>query len=98
MFSTPCVTGLALVYVGICMFSGLKDLDWKDWVAVGSTFLTVLFMTVSYSISDGIAAGFLFYTVMTAVSGKFTKKDITVAACTVAFVAIFVMKYVTGIF
>ena len=98
MFSTPCVTGLALVYVGICMFSGLKDLDWKDWVAVGSTFLTVRFMTVSYSISDGIAAGFLFYTVLTAVSGKFTKKDITVAACTVAFVAIFVMKYLTGIF
>ncbi len=98
MFSTPCVTGLALVYVGICMFSGLKDLDWKDWISVGSTFLTVLFMTVTYSISDGIAAGFLFYTVMTLASGKFTKKDITVACCTLAFVAIFVMKYVTGIF
>lgn len=95
MFSTPAVTGLALVYVGVCMFSGLKDLDWHDWIAVGSGFLTVLFMTVSYSISDGIAAGFLFYSVMKAASGKFKKSDIVVAGCALAFVILFIVKYAT---
>ena len=97
MFSTSAVTGLALVYVGICMFSGLKNLEWHDWVSVGSGFLTVLFMTVSYSISDGIAAGFLFYTVMKLASGQFKKADLVVACCAIAFVALFIVKYATHI-
>ena len=97
MFSTSAVTGLALVYVGICMFSGLKNLEWHDWVSVGSGFLTVLFMTVSYSISDGIAAGFLFYTVMKLASGQFKKADLVVACCAIAFVVLFIVKYATHI-
>ena len=92
MFSSSSVTGLALVYVGVCMFKNLEKLEWKDWVAVGSGFFTVLVMTISYSISDGIAFGFITYTVMTLASGKFKKSDITVACCSLAFIAIYIVK------
>ena len=96
-FSTSAVTGLALVYVGICMFKNLEHLEWKDWVAVGSGFITVIVMCVAYSISDGIAWGFIAYTIMTLVSGRFKKDDIAVAACSAAFLAIYIVKYATGI-
>ncbi len=96
-FSSSAVTGLALVYVGICMFKNLEHLEWKDWVAVGSGFLTVIVMCVSYSISDGIAWGFIAYTVMTLCAGRFKKSDIAVAACSAAFLAIYIVKYATGL-
>ncbi len=96
-FSTSAVTGLALVYVGICMFKNLEHLEWKDWIAVGSGFITVIVMCVAYSISDGIAWGFITYTIMTLVAGRFKKSDIAVAACSAAFLAIYIVKYATGI-
>ncbi len=92
MFSSSSVTGLALVYVGVCMFKNLEKLEWKDWIAVGSGFFTVLVMTISYSISDGIAFGFIIYTIMTLASGRFKKQDIAVACCSLAFIAIYIMK------
>ncbi len=97
MFSSSSVTGLALVYVGVCMFKNLEKLEWKDWIAVGSGFFTVLVMTISYSISDGIAWGFITYSIMTLAGGKFKKSDITVACCSVAFLAIYIMKAVLKI-
>ena len=92
MFSSSSVTGLALVYVGVCMFKNLEKLEWHDWIAVGSGFFTVLVMTISYSISDGIAFGFITYTIMTLAAGKFKKSDITVACCSLAFIAIYITK------
>lgn len=97
MFSSSAVTGLALVYVGICMFKNLEKIEWKDWIAVASGFVTCLMMCVAYSISDGIAWGFITYTLMTLVSGKFKKSDITVACVSVAFIAIYIVKYATGL-
>lgn len=96
-FSSSAVTGLALVYVGICMFKNLESLEWKNWIAVGSGFITVIVMCVAYSISDGIAFGFLSYTIMTLCAGKFKKSDIAVASCAAAFLAIYIVKYATGI-
>ena len=95
MFSSSAVTGLALVYVGVCMFKSLESIEWNDWVTVVSSFLTVIMMCVAYSITDGIAVGFFSYTILTAVSGRFKKTDIPVAVCTVAFIAIYAIKVAT---
>jgi AGZA family xanthine/uracil permease-like MFS transporter len=97
MFSSTAVTGLALVYVGVCMFKNLEKLEWHDWVAVTSGFFTVIIMCLSYSISDGIAWGFIMYTVLTLASGKFKKSDVTVACCAAAFVVLYIVKYATGL-
>jgi len=96
-FSCNSVTGLALIYVGVCMFKNLERLEWKDWIAVASGFITVIVMCVAYSISDGIAWGFITYTAMTLCAGRFKKDDIAVAACSVAFLAIYIVKYATHI-
>ncbi len=104
MFSTPAVTGLALVYVGVCMFTNLAKLDWSDWVFVGSGFATTLIMCVGYSISDGIAAGFIVYTVMRLFSGKWKLRgkdgqpsDLPIAIIAVAFIVLAIVLYATRI-
>ncbi len=104
MFSTPAVTGLALVYVGVCMFTNLAKLDWGDWVFVGSGFMTTLFMCVAYSISDGIAAGFITYTVMRLFSGKWKLRgkdgepsDLPVTIIAVAFIVLLIVLYAARI-
>lgn len=59
---TSAVTAPALVVVGILMAQQLKGIDWDNFVYAASGFMTVLFMILTYSISDGIAIGFMTYT------------------------------------
>lgn len=60
---TSAVTAPALVVVGILMSAQLKGIDWEDFATSVSSFLCITFMILTYSISNGIAFGFLAYTV-----------------------------------
>lgn len=62
---TPSVTAAALVIVGILMVGHLKDVNWDNPVIAASIFMTVIMMILSYSISIGIAWGFVTYAVAT---------------------------------
>ncbi len=57
-------TAPALIIVGIMMMAALKDIDWADFGAAVPAFLTIAFMAFSYSISNGIAIGFILYCVV----------------------------------
>ena len=91
------VPNIALIYVGICMFMNLKELDWHDWVAIASGFMTIIMMICTASISDGIAFGFISYTVCTLAAGRYSKKDIPVTVLAAAFCALYIMEFATGI-
>lgn len=67
------VTAMALIMVGALMIRQLKDLDWNDQTVVIPTFLTIIFMVLSYSIAEGIAIGFIFYPI-TMIAAKRTKE------------------------
>ena len=60
---TNAVTAPALVVVGILMSAQLGGIDWNDFPIAASSFMVVTFMILSYSISNGIAIGFIVYTV-----------------------------------
>lgn len=96
-FSTSAVTSLALVYVGIAMFKNLEKIEWQDPIALASGFLTILVMIITYSISDGIAAGFISYSLMRVVSLTFSKNDVPIAVCSLFMIGIYIMQYSTGI-
>lgn len=54
-------TAAALIYVGVLMLAGVKDIDWID-VEIGvPAFLTIAVMAFSYSISNGIGFGVISY-------------------------------------
>ncbi|MEC9484701.1 MAG: NCS2 family permease [Candidatus Izemoplasma sp.] len=58
------VTAMALVLVGALMVRQFKDIDWSDKAIVIPSFLTVIFMILTYSIAQGIAVGFIFYPII----------------------------------
>lgn len=54
-------TAPALVMVGVMMLSSFKDIKWTEMSEAIPAFFAGIFMALCYSISYGIAAGFIFY-------------------------------------
>ena len=63
-------TAPILIIVGVMMLSNLKSVDWEDLSEAIPAFFTSIFMGFSYSITYGIAAGFLTYTLVKIVKGQ----------------------------
>ncbi len=60
----------ALVLVGFLMMQQVKNIDWDDVEIAIPAFLTIVLMPFTYSISVGIGAGFIAYTLIKVVRGK----------------------------
>lgn len=69
LFTSP-VTCAALVIVGILMIGQLKEVEWDNIIVASSVFMTIVMMILTYSISLGIAWGFVVYAVASIASGK----------------------------
>ena len=69
LFTSP-VTCAALVIVGVLMITQLKDVEWDNIIVAASVFMTIIMMILTYSISLGIAWGFVVYAVASLASGK----------------------------
>ncbi|MGT2803034.1 putative MFS transporter, AGZA family, xanthine/uracil permease [Streptococcus henryi] len=63
-------TAPILIIVGVMMLSNLKNIKWDDMAEAVPAFFTSIFMGFSYSITYGIAAGFLTYTLVKVVKGE----------------------------
>ncbi|PZO95641.1 MAG: guanine permease [Streptococcus pyogenes] len=63
-------TAPVLIVVGIMMLSHLKSIHWDNIVEAIPAFFTSLFMAFTYSITYGIAAGFLTYTLVKVIKGQ----------------------------
>ncbi|MFK4853135.1 NCS2 family permease [Microbacterium sp. ZW T6_19] len=77
MFFTPltslvpsAVAAAALVLVGAMMLSQIKNIDLSDFRVLLPVFLTVTVMPMTYSIANGIGAGFVSWIVVNALSGR----------------------------
>ena len=82
---TSSVTAAALLIVGVLMMTQLKDVQWDNVVVVSSVFMTIIMMVLSYSISLGIAWGFLTYAVTTIATGKFREMSGGIYALVIVF-------------
>lgn len=63
-------TAPVLIIVGVLMMANVVNIEWNDFEVALPAFLTIACMPFAYSIADGIAAGFLFYTINKLVRGK----------------------------
>jgi len=66
----PAVTAPALVVVGFFMTGSLKRIDWHDPSEGLPAFLTVILMPLTFSISTGLAAGFVSFSLLKLVRGE----------------------------
>lgn len=81
-----CATAPALIYVGVLMLKGFAKVDMSDISEAVPSFLALIMMPLTYSISNGIAMGAISYAIIRLCTGKYTKKDIIVTVIGVLFV------------
>ena len=82
-------TSAALIYVGILMLQGLKNIDFEDIDQIVPVFIMLLAMPISGSIGHGIGLAMICYTVIKVFSGK--AKD--VSALTYVISLLFLIKF-----
>lgn len=87
------ITALALVAVGAAMFNSLKDLDWTDKISIIACFITILFMVLTSSISDGIGIGFISYVIMMVASGKYKKVSLLMYIISFLFIINYIIAF-----
>jgi AGZA family xanthine/uracil permease-like MFS transporter len=80
-------TAPALIIVGFMMLSSAADIDWSDASEAVPAFLAIAVMPFSYSISDGIMAGVIAYTLINLLAGKTRKIHWIMYVLTALFVA-----------
>jgi AGZA family xanthine/uracil permease-like MFS transporter len=97
LFCTPIVnfvptaaTAPVLIIVGILMCAALKDIEWDNIEFAVPAFFTVVGMPFFYSITDGIAFGFISYVIVMLARGKVKK----VHPLMYVIVALFLLMYV----
>ena len=79
-----------LVVVGILMFTELGNINFQgnDLAITSSAFLIVIMMPLTYSITNGFAAGFVVYTTLKLLKGEF--KDINLGLITITLISLLV--------
>ncbi|EAN0552252.1 NCS2 family permease [Salmonella enterica subsp. enterica serovar Enteritidis] len=86
----PYAAAGALIYVGVLMTSSLARVNWQDLTESVPAFITAVMMPFSFSITEGIALGFISYCVMKIGTGRL--RDLS--PCVVIVVLLFVLKIV----
>ncbi|EAN4471340.1 NCS2 family permease [Salmonella enterica] len=86
----PYAAAGALLYVGVLMTSSLARVNWQDLTESVPAFITAVMMPFSFSITEGIALGFISYCVMKIGTGRL--RDLS--PCVVIVALLFVLKIV----
>jgi len=66
-------TAPALIIVGVFMFKNIKGIDFSDFTIAVPSFLTIILMPLTFSISTGLTIGFLSFVIIAAFSGEIKK-------------------------
>ncbi|MDQ4069484.1 MAG: NCS2 family permease [Actinomycetota bacterium] len=90
----------ALVVVGFLLMTRVKDVPWDDYAVAIPAFLTIVLMPFTFSITNGIGAGFVSYAVIRLVTGRGREVHPLLWAVAVLFVLYFgieIVEQVTGV-
>ncbi|MFZ7033808.1 NCS2 family permease [Bulleidia extructa] len=82
-------TAPALMFVGFLMMQQVTNINWQDLTKAIPAFVTITMMGFAYSISDGIAFGFITYTILHLCTGK--KNELSPLMYVLSVV--FILKY-----
>lgn len=88
----------ALVLVGALMMTQARKIDWNDLEVAVPAFITIALMPFTYSITNGVGAGLIAYTVIKLARGKFREIHWLVAVVSVVFVAYFGINGIEAVF
>jgi AGZA family xanthine/uracil permease-like MFS transporter len=80
----------ALIIVGVLMMNNVKKIEWSDYSEAIPAFLTIVIMAFSFSITDGIAFGFISYALLKTIQRKY--KEVPLLIYIFAFLLI--LRYI----
>ena len=96
MFLAPVVgivpvqaTAPALIAVGVMMLASFADVKWTELEDAIPAFFAAIFMAFCYSISYGIAGGFIFYCIVKVAKGKAKEVSPVIWVASALFIANF---------
>ena len=81
------VTSPALIVVGSLMIRSVRDIEWDDFTEALPAFLTLIVMPLTFSITDGIAFGFISYALLKLITGRAREAQWLVYVFAVLFIA-----------
>ena len=97
MFFSPLVsmvpayaTAGALIFVGVLMTSSLSRVNWDDLTESVPAFITTVMMPFSFSLTEGIALGFMSYCIMKVFTGRWRELNL----CVVVVAMLFALKII----
>jgi AGZA family xanthine/uracil permease-like MFS transporter len=88
----------ALVVVGVLLMSQIKNIDFGDLEIALPAFLTIVLMPFTYSITNGIGAGFISYVVLQVAVGKARSIHPLLWAVSVLFAVYFAIEPLKTLF
>jgi AGZA family xanthine/uracil permease-like MFS transporter len=96
LFLTPLATIVpqqaatpALVAVGFMMMTQVRHIDWTRWELAFPAFFTIVLMPFTYSITNGIGAGFITYVLIKTARGQWREPGILLWIVSLFFAAYF---------
>ena len=84
----------ALVVVGFLLMTQVRDIPWDDYDIAIPAFLTIILMPFTYSITNGIGAGFVSYAIIKLARGRGRDVHPLLWIIAVLFVAYFAIELV----
>lgn len=82
-------TASALILVGVMMMSGIRDIDFDNFIDAIPCFICVIAMPLTYSISHGIMLGLITYVLLRLLSGRW--KELNAGMCILC--VLFILRY-----
>jgi adenine/guanine/hypoxanthine permease len=85
-------TAPALIIVGVLMMAEIAHIEFGNFTEAFPAFLTILMMPLTYSIAQGLAFGFMSYTIVKFLAGKHHENNLV----TYSLTALFILHFVLG--
>jgi AGZA family xanthine/uracil permease-like MFS transporter len=79
-----------LIIVGIYLIQGIRKINWEDFTESIPAFITLIIIPFSFRITEGIAFGFISYSLLNLFAGKAKKVSILMWI----FALIFLLRYI----
>jgi AGZA family xanthine/uracil permease-like MFS transporter len=79
-------TAPALLFVAVLMTGGLVQVDWEDLTVAAPVVITAITMPLTFSIANGIALGFISWTLIKLLAGRWRDLNLSLYALAVLFV------------
>lgn len=83
------VTSPALIVVGSFMIRAVRDVQWDDYTEALPAFITLVIMPLTFSITDGIAFGFISYALLKLVTRRHREPHWLIYV----FAVLFIIRY-----